>query len=312
MEPGKKYDVAISFLAEDEPLARRLGGALPGLKVFVYSKQQEQLAGTDGLESFREVFRHRARIVVVLYRPRWGQTRWTNVEEIAIKEFCLDRNWPRLVFVVLEKGEPPRWLPETNIRFNYDDFGFDELVGAVKARCLDAGVQVRAPTAVELAKAAAEEERFQAETEYLIRNSPGPLRETAAALFASVERRMDEIERDAGMASYRGSTGEQYVAAFTPDGPSLQLLRHWRMGLERTAVVVYRLWSGRYLTPAEQARGGIQPEAPKEIRKGDLNLTRAPELGWCWKNAGRVMPTEAAAEFLVGMLVTERARPATT
>jgi hypothetical protein len=306
MEPDKKYDVAISFLADDEPLAKKLGAALPGLEVFIYSKHQEQLAGTDGLESFREVFRHRACVVVVLHRPRWGQTRWTKVEEIAIKEFCLDGGWPRLMFVVLEKGELPRWLPETNIRFDYDAFGFDELVGAVKARCLEAGLVVRPPSAVELAKAAAEDERFQAETEYLIRNSPGPLRETADALFSSVEQRMGEIERDAGMASHRGSTGDQYVAAFSPDGPSLQLLRNWTMGIERRAAVVYRLWRGRQPTPAEWARGFVQIEAPEEIRKGDLNLTRAPGLGWCWKNAGRVMSTETAAEFLVGMLVKER------
>jgi hypothetical protein len=212
------------------------------------------------------------------------------------------------MFVVLEKGELPRWLPETNIRFDYDAFGLDELVGAVKARCLEAGVEVRAPTAVELAKAAAVEERFNAETDHLIRNSPGPLREAATALFSSVERRMDEIERDAGMASRRGANDDQYVAGFSPDGPTLHLLRRWTMGLERKAIVVYRLWRGRYMTPAEQAAGVFQLEAPEEIRKGDLNLTRAPGLGWCWKDAGQVMSTDAAAEFLVGMLVTERAR----
>jgi hypothetical protein len=45
-----RYDVAISFLSQDEPLAQSLYEELSkNLLVFVYSKKQEQLAGTDGL-----------------------------------------------------------------------------------------------------------------------------------------------------------------------------------------------------------------------------------------------------------------------
>jgi hypothetical protein len=69
------YDVAISFLSGDEPLARSLYDALSeNLKVFVYSQKQEQIAGRDGLEVFREAFFSQSRMQVVLYRKGWGQT----------------------------------------------------------------------------------------------------------------------------------------------------------------------------------------------------------------------------------------------
>jgi hypothetical protein len=46
------YDVAISFLSGDEPLARLHDQQSENLSVLVYSKRQEELAGTDGFESF--------------------------------------------------------------------------------------------------------------------------------------------------------------------------------------------------------------------------------------------------------------------
>ena len=68
-----QYDVAISFLTQDESLASALFERLnDGLTVFFYPRRQEELAGTDGLESMRTPFLE-ARAVVVLYRERWGR-----------------------------------------------------------------------------------------------------------------------------------------------------------------------------------------------------------------------------------------------
>jgi hypothetical protein len=46
-----KYDVAISFLSKDEPVAAALHDKLSeGLEVFFYPRKQEDLAGTDGCD----------------------------------------------------------------------------------------------------------------------------------------------------------------------------------------------------------------------------------------------------------------------
>lgn len=90
METPPKYDVAISFLSEDEPIATALHARLSsGLTVFYYPRSQEELAGTDGLESMRQPFLDETRVAVVLYKERWGKTPWTRVEETAIKDGCL-------------------------------------------------------------------------------------------------------------------------------------------------------------------------------------------------------------------------------
>ena len=63
-----KYEVAFSFLAQDEVLATELNDLLQDrLSTFIYSKRQEELAGTDGEETFNNVFGKQARLVVVLY-----------------------------------------------------------------------------------------------------------------------------------------------------------------------------------------------------------------------------------------------------
>ena len=63
------YDVAISFGYMDEPFANKLHSLLEGrLKLFLYSKEQEKLAGADGEATFNEVFCKTAKLVVILYR----------------------------------------------------------------------------------------------------------------------------------------------------------------------------------------------------------------------------------------------------
>src|SRR5438105_10121982 len=71
-----KYDVAISFLSRDESLAREIAEQLAPLRVFVYSKAQGEVAGREGIATFRTVFRELARVALVLFRTGWGLTDW--------------------------------------------------------------------------------------------------------------------------------------------------------------------------------------------------------------------------------------------
>ena len=165
--PKYLYDVAISFLSGDEPLALKLYEKLSeGLSVFLYSKKQEQLAGTDGLESFRQAFFSKSLLIVVLYRDGWGQTRWTAVEELAIKERMFNGGWHSLLFVMLDQqSKYPAWLPETHIRLDYTRFA-DNLVGASTLRVIELGGKLKIETALEKARrmeavAKAQAERIQ-------------------------------------------------------------------------------------------------------------------------------------------------------
>src|SRR5581483_11846543 len=148
---------------QDEGVARAIAESLEasGLKVFFFPKKQEEVSGSDGLESMREPFL-KARVAVALYREPWGKTKWTRVEETAIKDRCLDMGWASLQFVMLDKKQThPRWLPNTHIRFNFEDFGFEQLVGAIKRV-----VQEQGGVLVPL-DAMSEAKRVRREAEYL-------------------------------------------------------------------------------------------------------------------------------------------------
>lgn len=143
------YDVAISFLARDECHAAALSDLIgDGLSVFFFPRKQEELAGTNGLESMRQAFLT-ARVVVVLYRHPWGDTPWTRVEQEAITDRFLKQGWAWLLFVQLDEQDTlPKWLPDTHIRFALARYGVEQLAGAVKMRVQEQGGRVRPPSAL--------------------------------------------------------------------------------------------------------------------------------------------------------------------
>ncbi len=94
MNDSYEYDVAFSFLQQDEQLAAEMADRIRDrVKVFIYSEQQKQLIANDGIDAFSRVFRREARIVVVLYRESWGNTKWTRIEETAIKSRQFDEGF---------------------------------------------------------------------------------------------------------------------------------------------------------------------------------------------------------------------------
>src|SRR5262245_49120068 len=126
--PEPVYDVAISFLVADEKTASAIKTRLAGLNVFFYPHNQEELIGTNGLESMRAPFLS-ARVNVVLHRERYGKTPWTGVELVAIQDSCLKTGFRSLLFVQLEKKDgKPDWLPDTHIRCVLGDFTIDQLL----------------------------------------------------------------------------------------------------------------------------------------------------------------------------------------
>ncbi len=142
-----QYDVALSFLQADEAVAQSLADALSQTcSVFVYSEQQRELGGKDGVDEFTAVFREQSRVGVILYREGWGATKWTRVEETAIKDRAFDTGWEFLTVVALGKGAP-KWLPKTKLWLGLERFGVDGAVAVIEARVRERGGEVIVETA---------------------------------------------------------------------------------------------------------------------------------------------------------------------
>jgi hypothetical protein len=149
-----EYDVAFSFVKEDEPLATELNDLLQErLKSFLYSKRQESLAGTDGEQMFNDVFGKKARIVVVLYRDTWGTTPWTRIEETAIRNRGFDEGYDFTVFIPVSQGVSlPKWVPKNRLYVGLDRWGAKGAASVIEARVQDAGGTPRVESTVERAQ----------------------------------------------------------------------------------------------------------------------------------------------------------------
>ncbi len=149
-----EYDVAFSFCAIDEGVATQLNDLLaPRLKTFIYSERQREIAGTDGQDSFSKVYGKTARLVVVLFRPEWGETPWTRVEKDAIKNRSLDDGWDFTTFVpTVEKPQMPPWLPKTRLYVGLQRWGVEGAAATIEARATERGSTPREETATERAE----------------------------------------------------------------------------------------------------------------------------------------------------------------
>jgi hypothetical protein len=172
VETEPAYDVAISFLVADEKTASEIKSGLAGLNVFFYPHNQEELVGTNGMDSMREPFLS-ARVNVILFRQRYGNTPWTGVELSAIQDSCLKSRYQSLVFAQLDKDDQkPPWLPDTHIRCVLGDFTLDQLIGAIKLRVQERGGLVVKRSPLETAKRLRAEELLRQDEKKLFRDNP--------------------------------------------------------------------------------------------------------------------------------------------
>jgi hypothetical protein len=143
-----KYDVAFSFLKQDEPIAYSLNDQIQDrYSTFIYSKHQEELGGTDGEKQFNNVFFEECRIVVLLYRDGWGQTPWTRIEETAIKNRAFGKGWHFLLVINLDTMSMlPTWIPKTYIWVDFQRFKSEGAVAVIDHKIKEEGGQNKPDT----------------------------------------------------------------------------------------------------------------------------------------------------------------------
>jgi hypothetical protein len=238
------YDVAISFLYQDLTLAQALYDELSKvLEVFFFPRNQEELAGSDGLESMRGPFRRQSRINVVLYRPRWGNTPWTAVEQVAVMESCLATSFRSIFFFLIEPtSEIPTWLPETHVRFNFADFSLEQAVGAIKARVQERGGQFRPMTPSRKVELLRIEVEYQLDRSLMTSQEGRPkIQQNVEMLFNEIIAQLEAVNATGHLAiahqlKVRARDAEQYCL----------------LGMERLGMSV--IWYQRYSNTLENAR----------------------------------------------------------
>jgi hypothetical protein len=267
-------------------LQPRIKAGLGGLNVFFYPHKQEDLIGSNGLESMRAPFLG-ARVSVILFRDRYGKMPWTGVELAAIQDSCLKTGFRSLVFVQLDKREQiPGWLPSTHIRCVLGDFTVDQLVGAIKNRVQENGGTIRRPDARSEAFRIQQEAEYLTDRQDMLRGAQwveGTVKPTVNWTFDHVIELVKETAAETGMLIEAGrATGHVIIT----DG-RISMVAGWKQeifgNVEQDAYFYIREFSGPISVPGQLL---AYPHPPKLLREhkltADLTLAREP----CWKRSG--------------------------
>jgi len=309
LSDNPNYDVAISFLVRDLTLAQALRDKLSvGLNVFFFPHTQEELAGTDGLESMREPFLN-SRINVVLYREQWGNTPWTGIEAAAVKDSCLKTHYRSLFFFVVESTDVlPKWLPDTHIRLNYGEFTLDEAVGAIKLRAEEQGGHYEPMTPLKKAKLLREEERYQFERSQL--KSQGGIERilgSVEALFNAIKGQCDAVNADGNLEieCELNLRDHACVMRLGRTGMVVRWDQPYSNGLENSCLSVEE-YNGR-LRFSGELWNQVMARPPELLRKTkyEPQLSRARDYGWREEGGSEdeFMPSNTLAEKCVLQLL---------
>ncbi len=287
----------------------------PKFDVFVYSKQQERVGASDGIETFRSVFRHEARLVVVLYRDGWGQTPWTRVESTAIEERLLREGFDFLAFVKLDaKATPPKWLPEMYIWLDFELYGLGGVVGAITYRAQQQGAAPKRETALDHAKRRVSEATLRSDREdRLQREGLAAFGVEVSSCLDFVLNKLDEIKREFPTicATYGRSPSDLTIRG---KGTSLLIERYQTNPITDSRLVVREFLSG-LVTQVDPPGTEFHPR-PREVGATFYYFDYQHTLGWCWHpaarrgaaNAQKILPTDDVAEACVKQFLDLEAR----
>lgn len=304
-EAKAHYDIALSFCHEDLSVALAIGERLgDAFRIFVYAKRQDDVAGTDGLESFRDIFRNRCTLAVVLFRSKWGQTPWTRVELEAITDRFLKEGPQFLFFVNMDDSSPPPWMPEKLIRLSYSGFGVEQAVGAIRARALEAGAAPSPPTPEQLALRAKEAFEFGKHREYLLRSYEGAeqAKQESQRVLALVYERFRKSRDAAPELEMSIGIEPGFVGARVSVITFYVVYYNWSVNVVGEARLRMRELHGGAIVPGEQGRLHFW-QRPVELAESDFHPQLLLGKGWCWRSDdGRTFTSEALADLAVSRL----------
>jgi hypothetical protein len=300
-----KYDVAFSFLAKDEQTAIKIDNLLKNrLNTFLFSKKQEEIAGTDGEETFHNVFGKESRIVVILFRENWGSTRWTRIEETAIKNRGYEEGYDFTFFIPIDTSfAAPQWLPKNRIWFDLERWGVEGAASAIEVRVQEAGREPHEESITDRAVRIKRLREFQEKREKFLHSEEGvaKAREEIKRLFDIIKEQVIEINKKSipikAEEEKSGTPNEKSL--FISSGGYWIALDWWiryRNSLSDSHLIL------------SVHRGDPRSYHPKvgttlseEVFNFDIDTSENPR--WKSEHSGKDFSTRKLAEYCIGLLI---------
>jgi hypothetical protein len=110
---------------------------------------------------------------VILFRATYGQSQITNVEEAAIRDRAASTQFRSMMLVNLDGSQTPAWMSRHEIWLDFEKYGFEQAVGAIKLRAQEVGAVLRVESAVERVIRTSREQREAEERDQRAQNAEG-------------------------------------------------------------------------------------------------------------------------------------------
>ncbi len=84
----KQYDIAFSYLTEDEEFVGKIKDEFrdTSVKIFFYKDHRDKIIGEDGKKYYYDIFNKHSKVVVIFYRNGWGVKGMTIYEKRGIDD----------------------------------------------------------------------------------------------------------------------------------------------------------------------------------------------------------------------------------
>jgi len=297
-----KYDVAFSFLQQDESLATQLNDLLQDrIKTFLYSKKQEEIAGTDGEQTFSRVFGEESRLVVVLYRPGWGDTPWTRIEKVAIRNRGFDHGYDFAIFIPLDDPPTtPEWLPKSQLWVGLRRWGVNGAASVIERRVQELGGSPHEETVQERASRLERALAFSEKRKQFLASESGvrTANDEFNILHNELSRLVVEIQGAAKSLSYSVKRARYFGDHIVILGLDLNLSVVWYNRFSNTlkdSELTLTVWEGHPPYP-----GIMQFDRPKQLQSLKFRFDLNPYGEYRWQTVGgdqRQFATKELAAF---------------
>jgi hypothetical protein len=254
--------------------------------VFLYSRGQGEIAGTDGEKTFNSVFGEQARLVVVLYRTRWGQTPWTRIEETAIRNRAFDHGYDFVKFIPLD-GNPsvPKWLPKTQLWFGLNRWGVTGAASVIEARIQELGGEPHEESVPDRAARFERSRKFSEHRQQCLNSETGVNAANAEfeTLTSVVQRLVAAIKESASGVSLQVKTAQcQLLVLGLRAGLSVEWQYQFRNTLDKAKLYV-SLWN------TDPPFLGIHHfDKPQMLGQETFTFDLLPSGECCWASEGDV------------------------
>jgi hypothetical protein len=242
---------------------------------------------------------------MVLYRDGWGKTQWTRVEEAAIKDRFLEEGWDWLLFVMLDKSSvAPVWLPKSEIRLDFAEYGLEQLLGAIKMRAEKLGSIAKTETALDRAMRLQKDSEARTKRERLLsEEGMNAFRQEYQRLFQVLDTKLQEVNKTVSTLHVQfGSSDPEFV--LRTDHVSVNLYPAMAYSPAERQIEL-KQWKGGLILP-EQRSTHYYRRKPKIIGEILYYFDWQPAYEWCWytrQSSDRFISTEEFAEQAIRILL---------